>query len=115
MLTGIEIDDSSLATVDYMFRQFPGRLGVFLPSIDETPEVYLVTKRQNKILHRVAATGNILSFAGSGQNGYAGDGDQAVDASFSAPVSVASDQFVNVGTTYFVDRGNDVVRHHGPG
>lgn len=62
---------------------------------------------QNNVVLRVEPTGHVSRIAGTGEEGYAGDGGPAVDARFNRPYDVAFD---SRGNLYVVDEGNHVVR-----
>jgi hypothetical protein len=58
-------------------------------------------------LRKVNATGIISTMAGTGFNGYSGDGGSATNAQVAAPAGMLVD---GAGNFYFADRGNSVVR-----
>lgn len=62
----------------------------------------------NNVVRRVdMAGGSIVTFAGTGDQNYYGDGGDAVNAAFCLPTSVAADAMGNV---YVADSGNNVIR-----
>ena len=62
----------------------------------------------NHIIRKADHFGNKYSiFAGNGQEGYSGDGQSALSASFADPGQIAVDYW---GNLYIVDRGNHVIR-----
>jgi sugar lactone lactonase YvrE len=62
----------------------------------------------NNVVRRVdMAGGSIVTFAGTGEQSYYGDGGNAVDAAFNTPTSVAADA---IGNVYVADSGNNVIR-----
>ncbi|MBI3722074.1 MAG: hypothetical protein HY248_05925, partial [Fimbriimonas ginsengisoli] len=58
-------------------------------------------------IFRVNASGTLTVFAGSGLNGFAGDGGAATGASFSGPKGLAVD---NQGNLYVADEANNRIR-----
>ena len=75
--------------------------------IDATGNITIVDRRNNRVRVVAAATENIRTIAGTGQQGDAGDGGQAAEAEVSAPRGIASD---SAGNLYLTDTGNDRVR-----
>ena len=65
----------------------------------------------NQRIRRVDASGVITTIAGTGMNGFAGDGGAAIDAELSSPIGVAVDA---AGNVYIAD-GNHVRRVDGGG
>ncbi|MGH9785484.1 MAG: BACON domain-containing protein, partial [Terriglobia bacterium] len=66
---------------------------------------------QNYRIRRVNAAGTIETVAGSGQYGFAGDGDAAVRGEFSFPTGVATDFS---GAIYIADRNSHRIRKVSP-
>ncbi len=75
-------------------------------AIDSTGNIYIGDSQNNRI-RKVATTGIITTFAGTGVNGYSGDGGQATAARCSYPIGVRVDKLGNV---YFSDAGNNCIR-----
>lgn len=67
----------------------------------------LICDTENNVIRRLAAEGNITTFAGTGASGYGGDGGPAVAATFTRPydVNLGPD-----GAVYVADTGNNVIR-----
>jgi sugar lactone lactonase YvrE len=88
----------------------PALEATFGESIGVTPDgqgdVYLADTGNERI-RRVDADGIITTVAGSGADGYAGDGGPALEAAFSEPVMIAVD---DDGTLYVSDHHNNAVR-----
>lgn len=61
----------------------------------------------NNVIRKVDTMGIISTIAGSGTQGYSGDGGQALSAQLSLPFGVAVD---SVGNLYIADSGNNRVR-----
>ena len=62
----------------------------------------------NHVVRRVDACGKITTVAGTGQKGYAGDGDLAIRAQLNEPYEV---RFDAAGNMLFVEMQNHIVRH----
>jgi sugar lactone lactonase YvrE len=77
--------------------------GVF---VDAAGNVYF-TQSRNSIVRRIDPTGVIATVAGTGQEGYSGDGGLAREARLNAPEHVAVDAEGNV---YIEDTGNNCIR-----
>jgi uncharacterized protein (TIGR03437 family) len=71
-----------------------------------------VADRANHRVRRISPDGMVVSVAGNGQAGSAGDGGQAIAARLSYPNSVAVDRN---GNLYIADSGNHRVRMVDPG
>ena len=69
-----------------------------------------IADRDNHAIRKVDPTGVITTVAGSGDRGFSGDGDPAIEADLSRPQSVAIDREGNV---YFSDSDNHVIRRVG--
>ena len=66
---------------------------------------------KNHIVRRVdAATGVVTTVAGTGEQGYSGDGGPATEATFNEPYSLEVDNDSPQANIYIVDRLNAVVR-----
>lgn len=76
-------------------------------SEDLTGNVFVADAGDNTIREIVAGSGDMLTVAGDGAAGNAGDGGPAVDALLNAPEGVAVDEG---GNLYIADTGNNVVR-----
>jgi uncharacterized protein (TIGR03437 family) len=75
-------------------------------AIDGAGNLYLADILANQI-KKVDPAGNVTVTAGSGAQGYTGDGGPAVDASLVLPQGVSTDA---AGNVYFCDAGNARVR-----
>jgi len=81
-------------------------------TLDGAGNMYIADSAHNRI-RKVSApvppatVGIISTIAGSGDSGYAGDGQAAISAKLSAPDGVALD---GAGNLYIADTGNNVVR-----
>jgi sugar lactone lactonase YvrE len=75
-------------------------------ALDGSGNIY-IADTQNFRVRKVTAAGIISTVAGTGQQGYSGDGGQATSAAMSRPFGVALD---NTGTLYIADYDNQVVR-----
>ncbi len=62
---------------------------------------------ENHAFRRLEADGTISPFAGDGEQGYSGDGGQALDARLNRPYDV---EFGPDGALYIADSGNNVIR-----
>ena len=79
----------------------------FMCAFDSAGNLF-VCEATNHIVRRVdAATGIITTVAGSGEQGYSGDGGPATEATMYEPYSLA---IASDGSIYIVDRLNAVVR-----
>jgi uncharacterized protein (TIGR03437 family) len=76
-------------------------------AVDSSGNVYLADTGNARIREIVLKTGNMITFAGNGVVGYAGDGGAAVNASLSRPCGLAFDAS---GNLYVADYGNATVR-----
>lgn len=70
-------------------------------AVDAQGNLYITSSR--RVRKVTAATGIITTVAGTGANGYTGDGGQATAATLTSPLGIAVDQFGNV---YFTDRSS---------
>ena len=79
----------------------------FMCAFDATGRMY-VAEAMNHCIRRVdRETGVIVTIAGTGAEGYSGDGGPATEATFNQPYSLQVD---GNGDVYVVDRLNYVVR-----
>ena len=79
----------------------------FMCAFDAAGNLY-VAEAMNHCVRRVdAATGVIVTIAGTGAEGYSGDGGPATEATFNQPYSLQVD---GNGDVYVVDRLNYVIR-----
>ena len=76
-------------------------------SIDAAGNIVVLDARNNRIRAVAAATGDIRTIAGTGDQGEAGDGGQAAEAEVFAPKGIATD---SAGHVYFADTENSRVR-----
>ena len=76
-------------------------------AVDKAGNFYFSDQGNQRIREIVKSTGDIITIAGDGSQGYSGDGGAATAANLSNPVGVAVDTSGNV---FFVDQGNYVVR-----
>ena len=81
-------------------------VNAFAVALDATGYLY-IADRNNHRVRRVSPQGIITTIAGSGKQGFAGDGAAATAASLSSPSGVAADANGNI---YIADRDNDRVR-----
>ncbi len=75
-------------------------------AFDAAGNLYIAETIENRI-RKVDKSGNISTFAGSGQQGYSGDGGPATSARLSQPFGVATDA---AGNVYIADTFNHVIR-----
>ncbi|MBO0701319.1 MAG: hypothetical protein J2P38_00170, partial [Candidatus Dormibacteraeota bacterium] len=66
-----------------------------------------IADTNNHRVDEVLPDGHIVSFAGNGKPGYAGDGDRATGAEVSQPTGLTVD---SAGNVYIADTGNNVIR-----
>jgi trimeric autotransporter adhesin len=76
-------------------------------SLDQDGNLYISDQYNNKIRKVFANTGVIVTVAGNGTGGYAGDGGSPLAAELSSPQGVACD---GAGNIYIADFGNQRVR-----
>ena len=81
--------------------EFTGTTGI---TVDRTGNLYI---DDNTYIRKVDTSGIIITIAGNGIVGYAGDGGPASAAEFTAPKCLTTD---NYGNVYIVDEGNDRIR-----
>jgi hypothetical protein len=75
-------------------------------AIDTAGNLY-VSDRGNNVVRKITTNGIIITLAGSGKEGYNGDGGPAISARLDSPDGVAMD---SAGNLYIVDTGNSCVR-----
>ena len=75
-------------------------------AVDAWGNVYIADSWNHRI-RQVAPDGSIKVLAGTGTQGFSGDGGQATSAALSFPRGLAVDAWGNV---FFVDSGNNVIR-----
>ena len=75
-------------------------------AVDEAGNLYIADEQNNRI-RRVNPSGTISTFAGTGEQGFAGDGGPAVEAQLAGPRGVAVDI---AGNLYIADTGNHRIR-----
>lgn len=83
-------------------RPFPG--GV---TTDTGGNIYIAESSNHRILRMEASTGTISALAGTGTEGYSGDGGPANEAELSYPTDAAIDAD---GDIYIADAGNNRIR-----
>ncbi len=76
-------------------------------AIDKQGDLYVVDRGNNRVRKINMSTGIITTIAGTGEEGYSGDGDLARNAKLSNPTGLA---FNNQGDLFVVDRGNNRIR-----
>ena len=76
-------------------------------AIDSVGNIYIPDVASNVVRKVSSATGIITTIAGTGTQGFSGDGGPATSAQLNAPVAVAVDA---AGDVYILDGGNDRVR-----
>ena len=76
-------------------------------ALDGAGNLYIADTANNRIRRVDAFTGEITTVAGTGAQGYAGDGALATLAEFNQPQGIAVD---GEGNLYIADTGNNVVR-----
>jgi sugar lactone lactonase YvrE len=80
-------------------------------ALDGAGGFYVASETQNRV-YRVTADGRLNLVAGSGANGYGGDGGRATSAQLNTPTGVAVD---TAGNLFIADEGNNCVRKVTPG
>ena len=80
-------------------------------AVDKSGNLYIVDAGNGRVRMISASTGVISTFAGTGTNGYGGDGGQAVNAPLGGPRGVAVDSSGNV---YIADTFNCLIREVTP-
>ncbi len=82
---------------------------LFVPSAvatDPSGPVYISDTEHHRVL-KASPDGLVVTYAGNGSKGYAGDGGRANLAQLSSPAGIALD---SAGTLFIADRDNNVVR-----
>ena len=90
---------------------YPGNDGFLSVATDAAGNVY-VTDPENHRVRRIDTAGVISTFAGTGEEGFSGDGGPATEAALYYPVGVAVD---GLGNVYIADTGNQRIRKLTPG
>jgi uncharacterized protein (TIGR03437 family) len=75
-------------------------------AIDNSGNLY-IADQANQRVRQISSGGNISTFAGSGTQGFTGDGAKATAAGLNSPLGVAVD---GSGNVYVADTGNNVIR-----
>ena len=75
-------------------------------ALDEFGNIY-IADMGNNCIRKINKRGIISTFAGTGKEGYAGDGCNATASLLSSPISVATDRHGNV---FIADQGNNRIR-----
>lgn len=76
-------------------------------ALDKTGNIFIADTVNQRIRRVDAATTNITTVAGTGWQGYSGDGGPGTSAAVSSPRGVAADALGNI---YIGDQGNQLVR-----
>ena len=79
-------------------------------AVDEKGDVYIADLSNHRV-RRVGADGIITTLAGTGTEGFSGDGGPAAQAQLSRPFGMAVD---GRGNLYIADAGNNRIRRVGP-
>ncbi len=82
--------------------------GIF---VDPAGNIF-VAEYSNHIIRKITPGGNVITIAGTGVQGFSGDGGNATAARLSLPNGVAVD---NAGNFFFADEVNHVIRKVTPG
>jgi len=94
------------AYTDSVAATTTGLCGPWAVAVDSKDNFYIIDYKQ--VIYKVtASTGIIKIVAGSGVNGYSGDGGPALNAKFDYPQGIAVD---SAGNIYVVDFGNCAIR-----
>jgi sugar lactone lactonase YvrE len=113
----VELNSGKISTVVGMGPDKPGYLGdggsatiakLYMPrdlAIDQSGNLFIADTGNNVV--RKVSNGIITTIAGTGLQGYTGDGGTALSASLSNNQGVAID---NQGILYVADTGNNVIR-----
>ncbi len=78
----------------------------FRVAVDQAGNLYIADTSDHRIL-RLDTAGFLTTIAGTGTEGYAGDGGAATEAELDTPQGVAVD---GLGQVYIADRGNNRIR-----
>jgi len=76
-------------------------------ALDSSGNIYIADTHNNRIREVLASTGVISTIAGTGVNGFSGDGAAATAATLSYPTAVAVD---TAGNVYIADTNNHRIR-----
>jgi gliding motility-associated-like protein len=76
-------------------------------AIDGSGNIYIADSYNHRIRKIMVATGIINSIAGTGTQGYSGDGGPAISAQFNYPYGIALDGFGNI---FVADESNNRIR-----
>ena len=82
-------------------------------AVDPSGNLYIADTDNNRIRRVSAADGTITTIAGTGDSGYAGDGDPAVNALIGFPKAIAVDASGNVFFYDSVERPDPESRTNG--
>jgi Ca2+-binding RTX toxin-like protein len=75
--------------------------------LDAAGDLFIADTANNRVQEVIRSTGAIITVAGNGTAGYAGDGGKATAAELDDPTAVAVD---SAGDLFIADLGNDVIR-----
>ena len=75
--------------------------------VDAARNIYIADTGDNLVREIVAATGNVVAIAGTGQAGASGNGGSATGAQLNSPTGLATDA---AGNVYIADSANAVIR-----
>ncbi|MEK0315403.1 NHL domain-containing protein, partial [Cohnella sp. 56] len=76
-------------------------------TIDRAGNLYVSGSSYNDVVRKIGTDGKINAFAGTGSQGYSGDGGAAVNATLKSVYDMIADADGNV---YIADSGNNVIR-----
>ncbi len=76
-------------------------------AVDQSGDVFISDRYNERVREIEAATGNIITIAGTGALGYGGDGGAAAAAAFDEPTGLALDE---AGDLFIADASNNRVR-----
>jgi hypothetical protein len=79
----------------------------YMCAFDPQGHMYVCMGQHHRIRRMDATTGIITLVAGTGENGYSGDGGPALQATFNMPYALTVD---TNGDIYVAERGNPIVR-----
>jgi trimeric autotransporter adhesin len=79
----------------------------FEAAVDSAGNIFFVSQTTNRIRRVSAATGIITTVAGTGTQGFSGDGGAATAAQVAGPIGVATD---SAGNVYIADLNNHRIR-----